>query len=295
MGDSRYRVIASTGESADSGNEPTQHAAPTLAEIQTILDERGPGGITAYDPVWLNSFSINERKVEDYRDGRIFLAGDAAHVHSPAGGQGMNTGMQDAINLAWKLALVIKGTSPDEPLLGSYSAERSAVAKLLLEATGTATSIAVMKGDVTQTIRNYVMSLVFGLHAVQQELPRVLSELSVGYRHSPLSVQIAKVKHGPAAGERAPVTETINPVGAGDSPRFAVFAESGPRASALIAEYPDLFEGEVRTPYAPGGLWIVRPDGYVGFTGRSSDFDAASGYMSQFSKTTVKSAVVLAE
>ena len=89
-----------------------------------------------------------------------FLAGDAAHVHSPAGGQGMNTGMQDAINLAWKLALVIKGGNAQEPLLGSYSTERSAVAKLVLEATGKATSVAVLKGGVKQAIRNHIFSLV---------------------------------------------------------------------------------------------------------------------------------------
>ena len=77
-------------------------------------------------PDWLADFRINERKVNDYGCGRVFLAGDAAHVHSPAGGQGMNTGMQDAFNLAWKLAMVVHGTAPP-PRLASYSVERSAV------------------------------------------------------------------------------------------------------------------------------------------------------------------------
>jgi hypothetical protein len=78
----------------------------------------------AGDPVWLSNFSINERKVEDYRSGRVFVAGEAAHVHSPAGGQGMNTGMQDAFNLTWNLALVSSGLCRPEPLLSSYSIER---------------------------------------------------------------------------------------------------------------------------------------------------------------------------
>ena len=91
---------------------------PTLADVQALIDRRGPGGMTASDPVWLAGFRINGRKVAGYRWGRAFLAGDAAHVHSPAGGQGMNTGMQDAINLAWKLALVVRGTGPDEALRG---------------------------------------------------------------------------------------------------------------------------------------------------------------------------------
>ncbi len=91
----RYRVIADLGPS--TGALP---ASPTLDEVQGVLDQRGPGRLVAYDPIWLSAFRINERKVPDYRSGRVFVAGDAAHVHSPAGGQGMNTGMQDAFNLA---------------------------------------------------------------------------------------------------------------------------------------------------------------------------------------------------
>ena len=87
---------------------------PTLEQVQAVIDQRGPGGIKASTPIWLSNFTINERKVADYSAGRVFLAGDAAHIHSPAGGQGMNTGMQDAFNLAWKLALVCRGLAkPD--------------------------------------------------------------------------------------------------------------------------------------------------------------------------------------
>ncbi len=282
IGESRYRIIASGDDAHDTGDEPTEHPEPTLDVFQQILDERGVGGITVYDPVWLSSFSINERKVENYRQGRAFLAGDAAHVHSPAGGQGMNTGMQDAINLAWKLALVIKGGNAQEPLLGSYSTERSAVAKLVLEATGKATSVAVLKGGVKQAIRNHIFSLVFGLHAVQEEVPKQLSELAVAYHESPLTTKRSSIHGGPAAGERAPVAGTNNPVGAGNSPRFALFADMGADAAALIAKHPKLFEPQPRPPYLAGGLWIVRPDGYVGFSGSSSDFSAAADYMSKF-------------
>jgi 2-polyprenyl-6-methoxyphenol hydroxylase-like FAD-dependent oxidoreductase len=97
----RYRVIADTGRS--EGAHPPD---PTLDQVQAVVDRRGPGGLVVSNPVWMAAFRINERKVADYRSGRVFVTGDAAHVHSPAGGQGMNTGMQDAINLAWKLALV---------------------------------------------------------------------------------------------------------------------------------------------------------------------------------------------
>lgn len=102
IGPGRYRVIADAGEPKAGEHTPD----PTLEVVQSLLGQRGPAGVKASDPIWLSGFTINERKVKDYREGRVFLAGDAAHVHSPAGGQGMNTGMQDAINLAWKLALV---------------------------------------------------------------------------------------------------------------------------------------------------------------------------------------------
>ena len=95
----RYRVIANIGLS-----EGIHPADPTLEQVQSMIDQRGPGGLVASEPIWLSAFRINERMVGEYRSGRVFVAGDAAHVHSPAGGQGMNTGMQDAFNLAWKLA-----------------------------------------------------------------------------------------------------------------------------------------------------------------------------------------------
>jgi 2-polyprenyl-6-methoxyphenol hydroxylase-like FAD-dependent oxidoreductase len=97
------------------------------------MDRRGPGGMSASDPVWLSGFRINERKIGNYRSGRVFVAGDAAHVHSPAGGQGMNTGMQDAFNLAWKLALVCRGEAAGT-LHDSYCVERSAIADQVIKA-----------------------------------------------------------------------------------------------------------------------------------------------------------------
>ena len=96
----RYRII---GNVAPSGTDHPHD--PTLDEIQAIVE-----ALSLFDPIWLSGFRINSRKVASYRSGRAFLCGDAAHVHSPAGGEGMNTGMQDAFNLAWKLALAIKGT-----------------------------------------------------------------------------------------------------------------------------------------------------------------------------------------
>ena len=92
----RWRVVANLGPAKDDETHPD----PTLEEINVLMARRGSPGIVMSDPVWLAAFRINERKVRDYSRGRVFLAGDAAHIHSPAGGQGMNTGMQDAFNLA---------------------------------------------------------------------------------------------------------------------------------------------------------------------------------------------------
>jgi 2-polyprenyl-6-methoxyphenol hydroxylase-like FAD-dependent oxidoreductase len=269
IGPDRYRVIADVGPAGSS----ERRADPTLEEVQAILTRRGPGGITADAPRWLASFRINERKVAEYRSGRVFLAGDAAHVHSPAGGQGMNTGMQDACNLAWKLALVARGRCGDA-LLDSYSRERSAVGDDVLKNAGRLTTLAMIKGGVKQSIRNHIATLLFGLAPLRRKLADTLAEVSIGYPESPLSVQEHAVEGGPHAGERAPLRPPgagEAPVGAGDAPRFALFGEPEAATSALLARHPDLVEPELRAPFAPGGLWLVRPDGYIAVATRRGD------------------------
>jgi len=107
-------------------------AEPSLELYQQILDERaGLSGVRLSDPSWLSLYRINVAMVDRYRIGRVFLAGDAAHVHSPGGGQGMNTGIQDAYNLGWKLAAVLSGT--DATLLDTYQTERMPIARAVLD------------------------------------------------------------------------------------------------------------------------------------------------------------------
>jgi 2-polyprenyl-6-methoxyphenol hydroxylase-like FAD-dependent oxidoreductase len=271
----RYRVIADVGEAHGA----TLRADPTLDEIQAMLDRRGPGGIVASSPIWLASFRINERKVADYRAGRVFLAGDAAHVHSPAGGQGMNTGMQDACNLAWKLALVCRGLAGGELLLDSYSTERSDVGRQVLINAGRLTTLAVLKGNVQQAIRNHVASLLFGLSPVRRTMANTLAELSIGYPKSPLTRPGHHGHAGPAPGERAPVMGSANPVGAGVTPRFALFAQAGAESAALMARYRDLLEPQTRTPFVEGHLWLVRPDGYVAMAAEQGGWAEVDNYL----------------
>ncbi len=275
----RWRVIA------DVGPQGSQKGDPTLEEIQRILDVRGPGNIKASDPVWIASFHINDRKVANYRAGRVFLAGDAAHIHSPAGGQGMNTGMQDAFNLAWKLALSYRDRCTGELLLESYSAERSAVGKQVVEGAGYATQLAMLRGGAEQAIRNHVASFLFGFAPVRQKMADVLTELSVGYAHSPINGHGGHGTHGhgaPAEGERAPIREGEEPVGAGSAPKFVLFSESdGAGANPLSDRFGEVVEAKLRAPFEPGGLWLVRPDGYVALAEKRGEFTKVQEYLAR--------------
>ena len=230
----------------------TQLADPTLADVQAKLDERGPGGIKASDPVWLANFRINERKVADYRHGRVFLAGDAAHIHSPAGGQGMNTGMQDAFNLAWKLALVDRGQAQAEMLLGSYSLERSKVGDQLLRGAGLITEIATMRSPLAQFVRNHTASLLGSFSFVQDKIRDVLGELSIHYRSSPLTVEDWAAGRNPTAGDhgtvragdRLPDAPLVEPASGG---RVTLFDSTAGPLHALLLLAADASQASIES------------------------------------------------
>ncbi len=177
----RARVIAAVGEADPAHPRPD----PSLADVQAVADRRTGGGFRVLDPVWLSTFRINERKVIDYRRNRVFLAGDAAHIHSPAGGQGMNTGMQDAFNLAWKLAMVLSGdTGPG--LLDSYSPERSAVGEIVLRNATRLTDMATLSHPAAQAVRNLALRFLLGLHTVQNRVTATMTEIDIAYGGSSL-------------------------------------------------------------------------------------------------------------
>lgn len=269
----RYRVLANLPPSGSA--VPPE---PSLEQVQAIIDRRGPGGMKAFDPIWLAGFRINGRKVADYRSGRIFLLGDAAHVHSPAGGQGMNTGMQDAFNLAWKLALVIRGDC-GEYLLDSYSPERSAVGDKVLKAAGRLTAIGTLNNSALQSVRNLVGHFMFGLAPVQHAFADSMTEVAIGYPESPLNGRGQHLHDGPAEGERAPIQNKDRPVGAGATPRFALFAKSGGEAASLLARYSNLLEATPREPFHAGGIWLVRPDGYVALRTKQDCWEDVAKYI----------------
>jgi 2-polyprenyl-6-methoxyphenol hydroxylase-like FAD-dependent oxidoreductase len=172
----RWRVIVTAGEALGD--------TPALDAIAEVVSRRVGRAVRFSDSAWLTPFRIHCRQVDRYRHGRAFLAGDAAHIHSPIGGQGMNTGIHDAHNLAWKLALVTHGLARPE-LLDSYHAERHATGKNVLAQTDFATKMGTLKGLLVP-IRNQLASFVTSFEPVRNRIVRETSELSVGYPNSPI-------------------------------------------------------------------------------------------------------------
>ena len=203
---------------------------------------------------WASEFRPRAALADRFRSGRVFLAGDAAHVHSPAGGQGLNTSVQDAYNLGWKLGAVVHGGAPAS-LLDTYEEERRPLAAQML-----GISTGVHRGEVRR-----------GAATVQ---------LGLGYRESSLTEDARSEAGSVRAGDRAPDT-TIDGVRLFDAfrgPHWTLLA-LGTQAPALHAEPVHVIEGPTQEPYGKG-LFLVRPDGYVGWTG-----DSAAGlaeYLARF-------------
>ena len=193
-----------TAPGAAEHGEPLE---PSLADLQAIADAFTGGTQRLRDPVWQTYFCLHHRQADRYRAGRVFLAGDAAHVHSPAGAQGMNTGIQDACNLGWKLALVSRGLA-DAALLDSYQTERWPIGRFVLRFTDRATAIATSDSPLVRLMRTQVAPrlapLVFRLGARAYGY-RTLAQLRIHYRHSPAVHEgQPTLRRGPKAGDRLP-------------------------------------------------------------------------------------------
>jgi 2-polyprenyl-6-methoxyphenol hydroxylase-like FAD-dependent oxidoreductase len=199
-----WRVVLSGGE---DGAE-----APTLDEVEAAFSRRTGLGAKLSDLAWSSRFRVHCRQVGSYRDDRVLLAGDAAHIHSPAGGQGMNTGMQDAHNLAWKLAMVHRGHARSK-LLDTYHAERHAAGQAVLRGTDAAMRAATVKGALARGVRDEVARFLTGLEVVQQRVANEVSELSVHYENGPLSQEhttsVLQARIGTAAGGETPTVGSV--------------------------------------------------------------------------------------
>ncbi|HET9140014.1 FAD-dependent monooxygenase, partial [Actinophytocola sp.] len=179
----------------------------TLEYLQAIADRATGGQVRLRDPVWLTDFRLHNRGATHYQTGRIFLAGDAAHIHSPAGAQGMNTGIQDAVNLGWKLALSSRGAN--SALLDSYELERAPVGRAVRRMSDRAFTIATTRNPFIRLARTHLVPRIAPLALRFARLRgigfRTIAQLAIGYRHSPLSTDgPTPPRHGPRPGDRLP-------------------------------------------------------------------------------------------
>lgn len=162
----------------------------TLTQVQALVAEHAPE-LGLRDPAWLTTFRLHSRRAGVMRSGRVFLAGDAAHIHSPAGAQGMNTGIQDALNLGWKLALVCEASSPPE-LLATYEAERAPVARRVLAMADRAFRVATTTrrplADARASLAPRLLPLVLGIRPLRERVVRTVGELTIRYPDSPLTL-----------------------------------------------------------------------------------------------------------
>ena len=213
-----WRVIAMSTRaspvalSAEHGEERRPMETPlTLEELQRAIDDATGGGVQIRDPAWLARFRLHHRQASHYRAGRAFLVGDAAHIHSPVGAQGMNTGMQDAWNLGWKLALVLRGAAHTS-LLDTYEEERWPVGRALLRGTDRifglftrAMSSNAAVAWLRRVVLPHVVPLAIGGERLRTFAFRFVSELGIAYRDSSLATEgTPTLSHGPRAGERLP-------------------------------------------------------------------------------------------
>ncbi|MEU0245636.1 FAD-dependent monooxygenase [Streptomyces sp. NPDC006235] len=273
-----WRMIATHPPGARSDDVP-------LALLQQIADDWTTDRLTLRDPVWTTTFRIHNRGAAHYRKDPFFLAGDAAHIHSPAGGQGMNTGIQDALNLGWKLALVCRGAAP-EGLLETYEAERAPVGHRVRRLTDRAFTVGTSSHPALRLARTHLAPLfaplLLRVTGPRARLFRTVSELGIHYRRGPLSTTgPARPARGPRAGDRLP-----------DVPRGLQQRTAGPGHHLLLTGawpgMPPLHDlvGVHRlgteSPWPGTTHALVRPDGYVGYVARGTDLTGLHTYLDRW-------------
>jgi len=237
---------------------------------------------------WFSTYHVHHRVADHFRGGRAFLLGDAAHIHSPAGGQGMNTGIGDAINLAWKLAMVLGGRAPDS-LLDSYEAERIGFARRLVATTDRAFSFATSEGRIADLVRTRIAPLlipmVAGFEAMREFLFRTVAQITLNYRYGPLSAGTAGHVHG---GDRLP---WVSVDGSDNFSTLAamrwqvhVYGSTTEEFSRCCASHDlPLQVFDWRSEYEAAGIsknafYLLRPDSYVALADASGSAEVLERY-----------------
>jgi 2-polyprenyl-6-methoxyphenol hydroxylase-like FAD-dependent oxidoreductase len=274
------------------------------AVIPSLRREAGEGMVFRACS-WFSIYRIHHRGAKRFRHGRCFVLGDAAHIHSPVGAQGMNTGLQDAYNLAWKLALVVGGKA-DAALLESYHAERFPVAQRLLRTTDRAFRLVVSDNPLAGILRTQVLArlaaFAMSQARIQQAAFRVVSQIGIHYRSSPLSQSTAELpRHAPRAGDRFPWLHLrLYP----DAPAVDLFqaltdtsfhlivtgqdaVNAGQSALGellqvhVIPDHPENRTELARAHIPTPSFYLLRPDGHIGLCGTKLQPGAICGYLSR--------------
>ena len=251
FGDGWYRVIA-----WHRRNQPPEDAPVSVDEIADVARQALGADYGLHDPRWMSRFHSEERQVPRYRDGRVLLAGDAAHVHSPAGGQGMNTSVQDAANLGWKLAATVTGWAPDG-LLDNYHAERYPVGRQVIRASGTLLRIGLTVPPVLAAPRNLLASAATRIPVTTRLLAGALSGLRISY-------PAPRGAH-PLTGKRVadlPLADGRRLYQALRGGRFLLAGAPGVLPDGAAAGYASRVDTvEVARP--SGTVALIRPDAYI--------------------------------
>lgn len=252
MSATRRRLVATV--------DKTEEDAPSFEFVRRVVAQRAPMGFEALSLRWSSYFRIHHRHVARLSVGRIFIAGDAAHIHSPFGGQGMNTGLQDAWNLAWKLDLAVRGRASKQ-LLESYTAERLPVIKGVIETTHRLTRAMGTTSKLAQAVRDTVIPVVSGLNAFQRRFVQNLSQLGISYGASPIIE---------GSGNRFWDESLRGGKGIGSRFLLVVGKHAQPSISEAAKQLCASFSDIVELRHSQrSGISLVRPDGYIAYASDS--------------------------
>ncbi|QPP06033.1 hypothetical protein G4Z16_06045 [Streptomyces bathyalis] len=246
-----------------------------------LQEEAKLDSVPVQEALWTSTFRIHRRLASTYRKGRILLAGDAAHIHSPLGGQGLNTGLGDAENLAWKLVLVASGQA-EEDLLETYQAERRPIAREVLESTSAMTRVVTGQSAPARALRDHLLVPLMNRPAVQRLIWKQASQLKISYRGGPLAHRALRrwTSRGPQPGDRVPDLDCSKD----DGSKTRLHAELGARWALLMpptgaADCLALTHRRLGgtdkiaalTPSKPLGphVMLVRPDAHLAWRGTS--------------------------
>ena len=254
---------------------------PSLTLVRTILAQRAPRAIEARELYWSSYFRVHHRQVALMREGRIFIAGDAAHIHSPFGGQGMNTGLHDIWNLGWKLKLFLDGHG-NQRLLDSYSAERLPVIKNVIETTDHLTKVMGTPNKLAQVLRDTLIPMVSRLAPFEHAFVERLSELGIAYHGSPI-----------VEGSGKRYFDDSLRGGLGIRNRFLLFlgSQAEPSTKEAVRELAESCSAvaEIRLSPHPG-LVLVRPDGHIAYQSHAGDTASVEAVRSVLRRQTMPAA-----